>query len=339
MIKNDIENSLHPKSVSPTPTIPVTSTALSTLGINQINSTVIFLVIAWYLSANISVITAKTLLQQYPYPFLLCSVQFYTAFLLLGFVSSQFGSQKRDSWKQMHKTNKLIIAYISVAYTAGFIFTNIAFSISKTSFVETVKSAEPLSSVFLGYIFFHDELSKATLACLCIICFGVALACMGETQFQMAGFLFAVLSNLCFSLRSVYTKLYFKSFPNTLDEVVLFYYISAIGAVILIPLTLLFDGQSVLVHITVLRNENSFSISLNTISLYLLNGLAYSTYNLMSYLVLTRVVLVNHAVINGFRRVFIIVVSTFYFSITMNALNITGCVMATVGVVAYSRTR
>ena len=67
----------------------------------------------------------------------------------------------------------------------------------------------------------------------------------------------------------------------------------------------------------------------------------YSIYNLTSFLVLSRTDLISHAVLNVFRRVVIIVFTSYYFSIVLLPLNIMGIAIAVFGVLlfCYSRSR
>ena len=73
--------------------------------------------------------------------------------------------------------------------------------------------------------------------------------------------------------------------------------------------------------------------------LLVLNGCAYSCYNVTSFLVLARTNLITHAVFNCFRRVFIILFTCYYFQVKLSPLNITGVAIAVMGVLffAYSK--
>jgi uncharacterized membrane protein len=84
------------------------------------------------------------------------------------------------------------------------------------------------------------------------------------------------------------------------------------------------------------------TFDLGTLVLLLfLNGVMYSAYNLASFLVLGQVELVAHAVLNAFRRVFIILFTSYYFGVHLSLLNIFGVLLAVLGVMlfGYSRAR
>ena len=208
------------------------------------------------------------------------------------------------------------------------------------SFAETIKSAEPLSSVFLGYFYFNEGNTLSTYLTLLPICLGVSISCMHDGSFGFVGFLCASISNLCFSSRAVLTKHLFRVQKEsiTMDEVCLFTHISQIGLLVLIPMTLLIEGRTIWETCT----DTESHIDLHSALLLLaVNGVFYSIYNLSSFLVLSRTDLITHAVFNVFRRVVIIVFTSYYFSLILSTLNIVGIMIAVFGVLlfCYSRSR
>lgn len=62
----------------------------------------------------------------------------------------------------------------------------------------------------------------------------------------------------------------------------------------------------------------------------------FAMYNLASYAVLKRTELVTHAVLNVFRRVFIIVFTSLYFRVELTMLSDVGVGVATLGVLLFS---
>ena len=98
---------------------------------------------------------------------------------------------------------------------------------------------------------------------------------------------------------------------NNIDEILLFAYISQIGLCILIPITLFIEGFGIIN----LLYTNNITYIFYFISIIIVNGIAYSTYNIVSFLVLSRTELVTHAVLNVFRRVFIIIMTSWFFQV------------------------
>jgi solute carrier family 35, member E1 len=298
------------------------------------------IVLGWYLSAIVAVLSSKLIMLQFPFPFFLCLTQFLSASI----ATAALNSWNRSPPLLPHFRSHLL--HIGVSYTFGFIFTNISFSLVNTSFAETIKSSEPVSSVILGYYLVSEVASPSTYLTLVPICLGVALACLSDYNFHLFGFLFALLSNFCFSYRAVIAKqLYHLALtisppsgsPASLDETQLFHAISLIGILIVGPLTLFIESRAIL--------DNLFSESFTSqtaffvVSCTLLNGLAYTMYNVLSFYALRRSDVITHAVLNVFRRVVIITASIFFFHVAVTPLNLIGIALAIFGVVAFTASR
>lgn len=215
-----------------------------------------------------------------------------------------------------------------------------------------MKAAEPLSTVLIGLLFMNEVYSGSTYVSLLPICAGVALACYNNDSFHLQGFILAMASNFCFSARAVYTKMLNSAHPNAVDDITLFCAISVRGLVFLLPITLLIEGSTI--WDTVLTSYNAASAPATDMTpgaaaaaagmwvlplLALLNGCMFAGYNLTSYIVLRRTELVTHSVLNVFRRVFIIVFTSFYFQSQMTVMSMVGIILATLGVLAFSSAR
>lgn len=205
-------------------------------------------------------------------------------------------------------------------------------------FAETIKSAEPLSTVMIGFLLLKEVNSAKTYSTLIPICLGVGLSCYHNEDFNVYGFLLAAASNFCFSGRAVLAKKLHVNYPDSLDEINLFAYISLIGLVFLVPITALYEGSA----LVELYNNPGDSFQLNNsifagsfLMLFLINGSMFAVYNLMSYVVLKHTDLVTHSVLNCFRRVFIIVFTSVYFGLHLSMFNMTGISIAVVGVMLF----
>jgi solute carrier family 35, member E1 len=299
----------------------------------------------WYGSAVICIISSKSAMLICPSPFLLCTTQFITAsifcslfYQLMNPGKSGTVAELRAAASSSNKSRLQLVVLISVCYTLGFILTNVAFSLANANSVETVKAAEPISSVILGQIFCPEYASWLTYASLLPIWFGVSMACYGDSSFPLWGVVFAMGSNIGFSGRAVATKKLFALSSNKPDETMLFGQISIIGLLLLVPLAIVFDSGVVLNNNwhpadSISKESSNFIPFLAVLAL---NGLAYTAYNLASFLVLTRTNLVTHAVLNACRRVVIILFSAWFFSVTITQVNIWGIMIAVGGVLWFA---
>lgn len=298
------------------------------------------LVLLWYSTAVAAITTSKLIMNHAPLPYLLCTTQFFCALVatrLLHSLTSDDPSSSHKPHVAPHLLPKFdaLLTQVALSYTFGFIFTNMAFSVVTASFAETVKSSEPISSVVMGYYLLGELASASTYATLIPICAGVAISCIHDDSFDGWGFSYAALSNVCFSGRAVLAKKLLRQFPGSIDEVDMFHRISAIGLLVLVPLTLLLEGRSIYAQLWA-HPQAGKSPLLDLACLAFINGCACACYNLTSFLVLARTNLVTHAVLNCFRRVFIIVFTSVFFAQPISFFNMMGVALAVLGVVLFA---
>jgi solute carrier family 35, member E1 len=279
------------------------------------------IVFGWYTTAIVSITTSKQILNEISLPFSLCFSQFLCASIITRIPLLFFQS------KPIERKYRFLVFQIAVSYSLGFIFTNVAFSFTNANFVETIKSAEPVSSVVLGYFIIKEVSSTLTYVALIPICVGVALSCFGESDFSIGSFVFAGLSNFCFSYRAVVAKQLYISIPDRIDEIRLFADISLVGLVITFIVSAL-EWNS--------WQKMNWTLNWNIVGLCAVNGWTYSAYNLLSFMALSRSTIMTHAVLNVLRRVVIISFTVLYFSVQLNALNIAGVAIAVAGVMFFT---
>lgn len=188
---------------------------------------------------------------------------------------------------------------------------------------------------------------------------GGALSSLGDSSFSMLGFLFVCLSNLSFSLRSMYTKQLKLVYDG--DAFNVFYHVSALGATYLVAVVVVLEyagtvlgprpgpgaegddsssssstssapGFLVMAHLEGL-------MTVDTMYCAMLNGVTYVLYNQTSFYVLSRTRMVTHGVANAFRRVITILASVWYFGNPINGINAFGIALAVSGVVLYAKAK
>lgn len=287
-------------------------------------------VILWYGSAILAITTSKLSMQMAPIPFCLCLTQCLSATFISGVVR-QFTEAPRGVGAE-----RFILWKTSITYTLGFIFTNLGFSIATAPFVETVKSSEPISTVLLAFFLLGEVDAVQTYACLIPIVIGVAMASLGDMTMTFAGFLAVQGSNLGFSARAVYAKKLKRTHPESgsaKNDVELFYNVSKLGLFLLVPCAPM-DFKTVMAHFSV----DSFD-PLRLLGTMVLNGVFYTSYNLFSFMVLSEVSTSTHAVLNVFRRVVIITVTTIFFGTPTTAFNRGGVVIAVLGVLGFTKSK
>ena len=287
------------------------------------------MVCCWYGSALVAVTTAKLSVGTLKAPLVLCASQFFAATALTTTVLA-VRHEPRPPKESREAT--VVTRWLALWYTLGFVFTNAALALASAPFVETVKAAEPISTVALAAALLGERESLGSYLSLLPVCAGVGMASMSGDSFNGGAFVLSLLANLGFSARAVLAKR-LRSVQagggGGGDDVRLFFAVSVQGAMMLLPAAALVDGG------TLLAAPAGFAWGAYVARLAL-NGLAYSVYNLLSFMVLSRVNVATHAVLNAVRRLLMIVFTSYYFGELRTTLNTVGVVVAVGGVCLYA---
>jgi len=213
----------------------------------------------------------------------------------------------------------------------------LAFSLANASFVETVKSGEPISTVVLAYFLLGELERTSTYASLLPVVLGVAMASSGEAGGSLPAFVATVGSNFGFSARAVFAKqlkVQHPESPSAKSDVCLFFHLSWMGLVALLPMAMQNEGAKLIAELS----SPTFR-PVNFIAVILLNGLMYTAYNQFSFMVLSRVSTASHAVLNVCRRVCVIGATTLFFGTPLSPLNMVGIVVAVAGMFWFTRAK
>ena len=243
-----------------------------------------------------------------------------------------------------HVHNQLFLA--AIFFALGFLLTNIGFQSGSAAFVETVKAAEPFTSASVAVLYGIEKLGLEEVTSLIGIVIGVVLSTLGNGSTSSTGSngimmkcFTVMLSNLCFSFRGLHQKLFRSTSQGNasmIDDLNLQYRMQQIGVTLLIiPVTV-----AVLLQSTILSELNhnvgsSIKHALYYISISLINGLAFTSYNLASTYVLTRISVVHHAALNCIRRVFAIIVTSLIFGLSITILQLGGIGLAVAAFFSY----
>ena len=321
------------------------------------------LVLSWFGASVLAISSAKRILSVAPCPATLCFVQFGTAALgarllqRLGWLAQQpfISRDAPDNW---------LVASVSASYSSGFLLTNAAIAVSAPSLVETFKAAEPLSTVALAFVALREREHALTYASLVPIVVGVAIASSSPTTFSAWGMALSLLSNFAFSARAIFTKALKRHHPTAAassSDAVLFYRVSSLGSLMLLPFALVFEARTLLrllaqnVSVGSSSSVGSFSSSssssssvgggddgvalLPLLGWVLLNGVSHAAYNGVSFAVLGRVSVSSHAVLNIVRRIVCIAAAAILFSTPVTLFNWMGVIVAAAGVGAFARSK
>eukprot|EP00533_Pseudo-nitzschia_delicatissima_P014508 CAMPEP_0197265676 /NCGR_PEP_ID=MMETSP1432-20130617/2540_1 /TAXON_ID=44447 /ORGANISM="Pseudo-nitzschia delicatissima, Strain UNC1205" /LENGTH=317 /DNA_ID=CAMNT_0042730445 /DNA_START=42 /DNA_END=995 /DNA_ORIENTATION=- len=166
-------------------------------------------------------------------------------------------------------------------------------------------------------------------------------------------------SNLCFSLRGLYQKLFRKGAAEVrteaeingsrqckqkaLDDLNLQFRMQQTGVMLLIIPTVIWNGPGLWKHAIGAAGSLSTPAFLKVLKQYALwsigNGLAFSSYNLASTYLLTRISVVHHAALNCTRRIFAIVCTGLLFRIPVSLKSAIGIGISFVGFMVFTKAK
>lgn len=284
-------------------------------------ATIGFLFFLWYFFNIIFNIMNKRVLNAWCNPWILSTVQ-------LGIGSIMVLTQWLLKLQQRPNISpKLLKALFlpTLSHLVGHVSTCISFSYVAVSFSHIVKACEPAFGAIGSALVLGEIYSPSVYATLLPIISGVALSAITQIKFSWPGFLFAMLSNVAFASRNIFSKLTMGEFKKdpTLSPQNLYGLMSIMAVLIELPFALAIEGLPAL---------PSRGIA------YLLagSGVFYTLYNTVSFMALGKTGVVTHAVGNILKRASVIVVSIIVFGTPIKLLNGVGMGVALMGTCLYS---
>ncbi|GAX27251.1 hypothetical protein FisN_13Lh190 [Fistulifera solaris] len=233
-----------------------------------------------------------------------------------------------------------------VYFCGGFLATNYGFSGSSAAFVETIKAAEPITSATVAVLWGIESLNQFEIISLVTIVVGVLLSTLGnrpsdtETAASLAdsarACLIVMASNLCFSFRGLYQKLFRATSDGgtaVVDDLNLQFRMQQLGSYLLFVPVVVFHGPSLCQR---LLAGISLSNLFHYMILSLVNGCAFASYNLASTFILSRISVVHHAALNCIRRIFAIIVVSLLFQIPITWMGATGIGLSFLGFMSFT---
>lgn len=284
-------------------------------------ATIGFLFFLWYLFNIIFNIMNKRVLNAWSNPWILSTVQLGIGSIMV-LTRWLLKPQTRPNI-----TPKLMKALFlpTLSHLVGHVSTCISFSYVAVSFSHIVKACEPAFGAIGSAIVLGEVYSPSVYATLLPIISGVALSAVTQIKFSWPGFLFAMLSNVAFASRNIFSKLTMGDFKKdpTLTPQNLYGIMSIVAVLIELPFALAIEGLPML---------PSKGIG------YLLagSGVFYTLYNTVSFMALGKTGVVTHAVGNILKRASVIIVSIIVFGTPVKLLNGVGMGVALMGTCLYS---
>uniref|UniRef100_A0A5B7BBX6 Putative Glucose-6-phosphate/phosphate translocator-related n=1 Tax=Davidia involucrata TaxID=16924 RepID=A0A5B7BBX6_DAVIN len=285
-----------------------------------------FFFFTWYFLNVIFNILNKKVYNYFPYPYFVSVVH-----LLVGVVycliSWAVGLPKRAP---MDKELLTLLTPVAFCHALGHVMSNVSFAAVAVSFTHTIKALEPFFNAAASQFILGHQIPLSLWLSLAPVVIGVSMASLTELSFNWTGFVSAMISNIAFTYRSIYSK---KAMTG-MDSTNVYAYISIIALLFCIPPAVLIEGPQLM--------QYGFRDAIAKVGLYKFLsdlfwiGMFYHLYNQVATNTLERVAPLTHAVGNVLKRVFVIGFSIVVFGNRISTQTGIGTAIAIAGVAIYS---
>ncbi|KAK5772486.1 glucose-6-phosphate/phosphate translocator 1, chloroplastic [Gossypium arboreum] len=272
----------------------------------------------------------KKVLNAYPYPWLTSTLSLAcgSLMMLISWATRIAEAPKTDFefWKTLFP--------VAVAHTIGHVAATVSMSKVAVSFTHIIKSGEPAFSVLVSSLLLGESFPPAVYLSLVPIIGGCALAAVTELNFNMTGFMGAMISNLAFVFRNIFSKKGMKG--NSVSGMNYYACLSMLSLVILTPFAIAVEGP----QMWAAGWEKALSqIGPQFIWWVAAQSIFYHLYNQVSYMSLDQISPLTFSIGNTMKRISVIVSSIIIFHTPVQPVNAVGAAIAILGTFLYSQAK
>ncbi|KAI7755794.1 hypothetical protein M8C21_014918, partial [Ambrosia artemisiifolia] len=270
----------------------------------------------------------KKVLNAFPFPWLTSTLSLAAGSLimLVSWAAKVVEAPKTDVefWKALFP--------VALAHTIGHVAATISMSKVAVSFTHIIKSGEPAFSVFVSRVFLGETFPLGVYLSLLPIIGGCALSALTELNFNMTGFMGAMVSNLAFVFRNIFSKKGMKG--KSVSGMNYYACLSMLSLLILTPFTIAMEGPQMW--------EAGWQTALtqvgpNFVWWVVAQSVFYHLYNQVSYMSLDQISPLTFSVGNTMKRISVIVASIIIFRTPIQPVNTLGAAIAILGTFIYSQ--
>ncbi|KAG9155036.1 hypothetical protein Leryth_025732 [Lithospermum erythrorhizon] len=284
----------------------------------------------WWALNVIFNIYNKKVLNAFPFPWLTSTLSLAAGSLimLISWALRIAEAPKTDLefWKTLFP--------VAVAHTIGHVAATVSMSKVAVSFTHIIKSGEPAFSVLVSRFILGESFPPSVYLSLVPIIGGCGLAALTELNFDMTGFMGAMISNLAFVFRNIFSKKGMKG--KSVSGMNYYACLSMLSLLILIPFALAVEGP----QMWSVGFEKSLSqIGPNIVWWMAAQSIFYHLYNQVSYMSLDEISPLTFSVGNTMKRISVIVSSIIIFRTPVQPVNALGAAIAVLGTFLYSQAK
>ncbi|KAI8112558.1 hypothetical protein M9434_003879 [Picochlorum sp. BPE23] len=272
----------------------------------------------------------KVIFNYFPYPWFVSTIHVVVGALYCAAMYA-FGAKQASFGRPITKSEFKAIFPPAAMHAIGHVAANLSFAAVAISLTHTVKTMEPAFNVVLSKLILGEATPLPVAAALVPIMVGVAMASAAELSFNWFGFLSAMMSNLTFGFRAVWSKKAMTDIKD-LGSTAIYAWTTLISCFICIPGVLLCESSvfEAIKQQVAEKGAVEFAMPLASV------GLLYHLYNQFAFNTLGRVTPVSHGVCNVVKRVVIIATSVLFFGNTLTTQTKIGTGIALAGTYLYT---
>ncbi|CAA2946619.1 glucose-6-phosphate phosphate translocator 1, chloroplastic-like [Olea europaea subsp. europaea] len=284
----------------------------------------------WWALNVIFNIYNKKVLNAFPFPWLTSTLSLAAGSLIMliswALRIAEAPKTDLDFWKTLFP--------VAVAHTIGHVAATVSMSKVAVSFTHIIKSGEPAFSVLVSRFLLGETFSPSVYLSLVPIIGGCGLAALTELNFNMTGFMGAMISNLAFVFRNIFSKKGMKG--KSVSGMNYYACLSMLSLLILTPFAIAVEGP----QMWALGFKESLSqIGPQIIWWMAAQSVFYHLYNQVSYMSLDEISPLTFSIGNTMKRISVIVSSIIIFHTPVRPINALGAAIAILGTFLYSQAK
>ncbi|KAJ0790403.1 putative triose phosphate/phosphoenolpyruvate translocator, sugar phosphate transporter [Helianthus annuus] len=283
----------------------------------------------WFLNVIFNIYNKKVL-NAFPYPWLTSTLSLAagSAIMLISWATKVAETPNTDLefWKSLFP--------VALAHTIGHVAATVSMSKVAVSFTHIIKSGEPAFSVLVSRFILGETFPMSVYLSLLPIIGGCGLAALTELNFNMIGFMGAMISNLAFVFRNIFSKRGMKG--KSVSGMNYYACLSLLSLLILTPFAIAVEGPKVWAA----GWQNAVSeIGPHFIWWVAAQSIFYHLYNQVSYMSLDEISPLTFSIGNTMKRISVIVSSIIIFHTPVQPINALGAAIAIFGTFLYSQAK
>ncbi|KAJ8542922.1 hypothetical protein K7X08_005445 [Anisodus acutangulus] len=283
----------------------------------------------WFLNVIFNIYNKKVL-NAFPFPWLTSTLSLAAGSLimLISWAVRIAETPKTDLefWKTLFP--------VAVAHTIGHVAATVSMSKVAVSFTHIIKSGEPAFSVLVSRFLLGETFPMAVYLSLIPIIGGCGLSALTELNFNWIGFSGAMISNVAFVFRNIFSKKGMKG--KSVSGMNYYACLSMLSLLILTPFAIAVEGP----QMWALGFEKAVSqIGPQIVWWMAAQSVFYHLYNQVSYMSLDEISPLTFSIGNTMKRISVIVSSIIIFRTPVQPVNALGAAIAILGTFLYSQAK